>query len=108
MSEIDEILQAVDRLHGALADLVLRGLRSAGPAQLAPLEALREEFDRVGAGHLAGRVGELLDAARRDDRSAAAALLRAQTSLRLFERVLTLERAADLLGRLAAPAEGEA
>jgi hypothetical protein len=45
----------------------------------------------------------LLDAARRDDRSAAGALLRAQACLRMFERVLTLERVASLL---AVPAGG--
>jgi hypothetical protein len=102
----NEILQAVDRLAGVLADLVVRGLRSSGPAQLAPLEALREEFERVGAAHLAGRIAELLDAIRRDDRGAAAALLRAQTSLRLFERILSLEHAAELLRALTSTPEG--
>jgi hypothetical protein len=106
MSPTNEILQAVDRLAGVLADLVVRGLRSAGPAQLVPLEALREEFDRIGAAHLAGRIAGLLDAVRRDDRSAAAALLRAQTSLRLFERILTLEHAAELLQTLTTTPEG--
>jgi hypothetical protein len=99
-NEAIEVLQTVDRLNAALADLVVRGLRSAGPAQLAPLEALREEFGRIGAEHLAGRLGELLDAVRNEDRSAAAALLRAQTSLRLFERLLTLEHAQGLLAAL--------
>jgi hypothetical protein len=101
MSEIIEILQAVDRLHGVLSDLIVRGLRSAGQTQLTALASLQEEFARVGAAHLSGRIATLLDAIRRDDRSAAGALLRAQTSLRLFERILTLEHAQDLLGGLA-------
>src|SRR5258708_2543923 len=100
MSETIEILQAVDRLHAVLADLIVRGLRSVGPAQTAPLQSLREEFERVGASHLSGRIAALLDAVAREDRTAAAALLRTQTSLRLFERILTLERAADLLGTI--------
>ncbi len=107
-NDVAEVLQTVDRLHTALADLVVRGLRSAGPAQLAPLEALREEFGRIGAEHLAGRLGELLAAVRNDDRGAAAALLRAQTSLRLFERLLTLEHAQELLAALLPAAEDEA
>jgi hypothetical protein len=99
-NEVAEVLQTLDRLHAALADLVVRGLRSAGPAQLAPLEALREEFGRIGAEHLAGRLGDLFDAVRNDDRGAAAALLRAQTSSRLFERLLTVEHAQGLLAAL--------
>jgi hypothetical protein len=106
MSEIREIQHAIDHLHTALGDLIVRGLRSAGPAQLAPLENLREEFERVGADHLAGRIAALLAAVRQDDRSAAEALLRAQTSLRLFERLLSLECADELLQGLL-PSEEE-
>src|ERR687888_230765 len=87
--ETTEALHALDRLHGALEDLVVRGLRSAGPAQLAALDSLRQEFERVGAAHLAGRLAALLDALRADDRAAADALLRAQASLRLFGRLLS-------------------
>jgi hypothetical protein len=106
--ETAEALHALDRLHGALEDLVVRGLRSAGPAQLAALDSLREEFERVGAGHLAGRVASLLDALRADDRAAADALLRAQAGLRLFERLLTLQSAAAALEAMLAPPAEEA
>src|SRR3954471_12162177 len=105
MSEVAEVMQTLDRLSAALADLAVRGLRSAGPAEIAPLEAMREELERVGAAHLGGRIGELLEAVRRDDRAAAPALLRAQTSLRLFERVLTLEEAERLLQEMSPPEE---
>src|SRR5438132_12268549 len=100
MPETAEIVQSLERLQGALEDLAVRGLRAAGPGQLATLEALRAEFERVGAGHLAGRVAAVITAVRNDDRSAAAALLRAQASLRVFERVLTLEVAANLLQQM--------
>lgn len=102
MSDILEVLRTVDRLHGILADLMVRGLRSAGEAQVAPLEAVQQELDRIGASHLSGRIQALVDAIRDDDRGAARALLRAQTSLRLFERVLTLEHAVEMLDALLA------
>jgi hypothetical protein len=105
MPETDEIVQTVGRLEGALEDLTVRGLRSAGPEQFALLDALREEFERIGAGHLAGRIAALVTAIRAGDRGAAAALLRAQASLRVFERILTLESAAAALKALAGEAE---
>ena len=91
MDEIAELRDALDRLHAALEDLVVRGLRAAGAQDLARLAALRDEFHRAGAEHLAGRLGELADFARADDRAAAPALMRAMASLRLFDRILTLE-----------------
>jgi hypothetical protein len=108
MDEITEIAQTVERLEVALEDMTVRGLRAAGPQDLARLRALHEDFQRIGADHLAGRVAALVDAVRNDDRGAAAALLRTQTSLRLFERLLTLEVAAAALHQLVEPAESEA
>ena len=105
MAETDEIMQAALRLQSAFEELAVRGLRSAGPQQLGALEALREEFERVGAGHLAGRVAAVIQGVRNDDRGAAAALLRAQASLRVFERMLTLEVAGAVLERMLAPEE---
>ncbi len=104
----EEIAQTIDRLHGAFADLAVRGLRSAGPGDLATLRAVREEFQRIGADHLAGRIGEVVSAIENDDRAAARALLRAQASLRVFERILTLEVAGQALqAMLDAPEEDE-
>jgi hypothetical protein len=97
LDEIEELRGALDRLHAALNDLAVRGLRAAGPTDLARLSALRDEFHSAGAGGLAGRLSALLDAVRADDRSAAPALLRAMTALRLFDRMLTLEVAAAAL-----------
>jgi hypothetical protein len=103
-----EILQAINHLHAALADLAVRGLRSVAPAQLAPLASLQEEFERIGADHLASRIRALVEAIRTQEPSAAAALLRTQTSLRLFERILTVEHASQLLAALADSVEDEA
>jgi hypothetical protein len=107
MAETAEIGQTLERLQGAFEDMTVRGLRSAGPEHLATLAAVREELERIGAGHLAGRLAAVLDAIRSHDRAAAAALLRAQASLRVFERILTLETAAELLRPLVPSAEAE-
>ena len=50
---------------------------------------------------LAGRIAEVVRAIEADDRAAAPALLQAQASLRVFERILTLEVAAGALRALA-------
>jgi len=50
------------------------------------------------AAHLAGRLEVLIAAIRSDDRSSPGALMRAQASLRLFDRLLTLESVDAQLG----------
>jgi hypothetical protein len=107
MAEIDEIVQTIDRLQGEFEALMTRGLRAAGPGDLATLRAIREEFERIGADHLAGRIAAIIDALGNDDRAAAPALLRAQASLRVFERILTLEVAGASLNALSADAGEE-
>src|SRR5215470_5204424 len=97
MDEIAELRDALDRLHAALDDLGARGLRAAGPQDLAKLVALRDEFQDAGAGHLAERLDTTIEAVRSDDRGAAATLLRAMTAARLLDRMLTLEVATSLL-----------
>jgi hypothetical protein len=96
MLETSEIVQTIEHVQSAFEDLMMRGLRSAGPEHLATLSALREEFERIGAGHSAGRLAAVVEAMRRGE-AGAAALLRAQASLRVFERVLTLQAAAETL-----------
>ncbi len=91
MSEALEVQQIVEHLQGVLENLVTRGLRAAGAAERNALATLGDEFSRVGAGHLAERVGALREALERDDADGPNRLLKAQASLRLFERVLTLE-----------------
>ena len=105
MDEIGEIVQTIEALQGELDDLLVRGLRSAEPATLNRLRARVEEFRRIGAEHMAQRLTTLVDAVEADEPAAARALLQAQTSLRLFERVLSLEVAEAALGQLAAVEE---
>jgi hypothetical protein len=105
MEEIDGILQTIELLQGEFEDLAMRGLRAIGPQHLAKLETLGSECQRIGADHLARRLRGLVETIR-NDRGAAAALLRAQTSLRVFERILTLQRIrAVLQGHLAKTSE---
>jgi hypothetical protein len=91
MSEALEIQQIVEHLQGVLENLITRGLRAAGLAERNALATLGDEFTRIGAGHLAQRVLDLRDALEADERDGPNRLLMAQASLRLFERVLTLE-----------------
>jgi hypothetical protein len=107
MLETAEIVQTIEHVQNTFEDLAVRGLRSAGPEQLTTLSALREEFERIGAGHLAGRIAAVVEALRNGDPSSASALLRAQASLRVFERVLTLQVAAEALGALLETADEE-
>jgi hypothetical protein len=90
-SEITELRDALDRLHGAMDDLVVRGVRAAGPKDVAKLTALRDEFRTAGAEHLAEKLTTLITAVESGDRGAAGALMRAVTTFRLFDRMLTLE-----------------
>jgi hypothetical protein len=107
VDEIAELRDALDRLHAATDDLVARGLRAAGPQDLARLTALRDEFRAAGAEHLAEKLTAAVEAVRADDRGAAAALLRAMTAARLFDRLLTLEVAAAALDTVLAADEAE-
>ncbi len=107
MDEIAELRDALDRLHAALEDLAVRGLRAAGPKDLAKLTALEDEFRAAGAGHIAERLHATSDAVKSDDRGAAAALLRAMTATRLFDRMLTLEVAASMLSTPDAAADSD-
>ena len=60
MSEIDEVVDTLDRLNNELQDLLVRGLRVCGPEHLGSLRAIHLELIRVGAEHLAERLSELL------------------------------------------------
>lgn len=94
-----EIAQTLDHLQRTFEDLMLRGLKAAGPGEVNTLSNIREECERIGAYHLASRVEDILTAIQKNDRSGAAAVMRAQTSLRLFDRILTLETAQRILER---------
>src|SRR5215471_15579106 len=91
MSEALEVQEVVDHLQTVLENLVTRGLNAAEAGDRKALATLRDEFVRIGATHLADRVGSLCEALESGDRDGPTRLLKTQASLRLFERVLTLE-----------------
>ncbi|MDZ4836718.1 MAG: hypothetical protein SGJ27_23305 [Candidatus Melainabacteria bacterium] len=97
MIDTIEIVQTIEHLQRTFEDLMLRGLKAAGPAEINTLTNIREECQRIGAYHLAERVGAIVDAIKTNGRNGAKALLQAQTSLGLFDRILTLETAHSAL-----------
>jgi hypothetical protein len=105
MSEVLEIQQVIEHLQGVLENLITRGLRAAGLAERNALATLGEEFTRIGASHLAERVEALRAALESDDADGPNRLFKAQASLRLFERVLTLEVARGALNQWKAARE---
>ncbi len=96
-TQVAEITPTIRQLQAEFEDLAVGGLATLGPERLPVLEALAEDLEQVGALHLAGRLQTLATAIRTADRGAAAALMRAQISLRLAERILTLKIAAASL-----------
>jgi hypothetical protein len=111
VKERNEICVTIETVRDQFQTLVVRGLRSAGPSDIKVLEGMSSEFVRVGATHLATQLTALCDAVKGDDRKSSLLLMRAQTSLAVFERVLTLDTAAKALeaSRAAeADAEGNA
>jgi hypothetical protein len=98
--EIGDTLLA---LRKELDELVVRGVRTASPRDLAALEGMHDELERVGARFLAGRIETLLARTRADAPDAAHALLQLLSTLQVFERVLTLDTVALLLADDAAP-----
>ena len=97
MDEITELRESLDRLHTLFEDLMLRGLRSAGAKEITRLTNLRDEFRTAGAAHIADRLTTLLDAIQSGQRDAAALSMRALTAVRLFDRMLTVEVAIDMM-----------
>lgn len=97
---IDEIANTIEHVRSELEALMIRGIRAAGPEHVALLMSAGEEFERIGADHMAGRIADVVMAIDQGDPGAAAALLRAQTSLRLFDRLLTLDVAEGVLAEL--------
>ncbi|MCC9600281.1 hypothetical protein LOC67_06885 [Stieleria sp. JC731] len=97
MSEVDEIVQTISHLQRLFEDLAIRGLRTCGAEHLTVLRNLCDELNGIGAKYLGNSIDELIRSIENDDRAAASKLLRAQSTLRTFERVLTLQVAQQLL-----------
>jgi hypothetical protein len=100
MFDREEVVQTIQRLQSTFEDLSVRGLRTVGGEQLKMLSSLHEELNRIGAAHIAGRLEAVIAGIKNDDRSSARALMKAQASLRVFERILTLETAESKMSQV--------
>lgn len=92
----------LEALEKEVEHLVVRGLSASGPSELKALAHASSSLRDAGATHVAGRIDDMLalhgaGALAGKDGGAARALLQLMTSLRVFERVLTLEAAVALL-----------
>lgn len=94
-----EVTAALYALQQALENLFVRGIKAAGSDDVQRLSAHGEELGRAGAAYLAGQVETLIRHVRAADAEAARVLLRTQTALRVFERVLSLDVAVAALAR---------
>ncbi|OJT25570.1 hypothetical protein BO221_06775 [Archangium sp. Cb G35] len=95
MNSLEEVGQEADTLRTELEQLYVRGLASSSAADWKKLASLAEQWERIGAGHIASRLMAALRAAETGTKDAPRALLSAHTSLHVFERVLSLEAAAE-------------
>ncbi|CAN5871726.1 hypothetical protein BH11MYX3_BH11MYX3_48780 [soil metagenome] len=93
-----EVTEALFALQQTLDELVVRGLKATGPDDLARLTSIGDEFGRAGAAYVAEHVQTLVRHVRGDEKGSARALLRTQTVLRVFERVLSIDAAILALG----------
>ncbi len=93
-----EVTEALFALQQTLDELVVRGLKATGPDDLARLMTVGDEFGRAGAAYVAEHVQTLVRHVRGDEKGSARALLRTQTVLRVFERVLSIDAAILALG----------
>src|SRR5687767_4933009 len=89
-SEFDELKTGIERLRVLLENLIVRGLRACGSDELLQLQSLTEYLEKSGAGYVSSILSELHGEIEKDQRTSAQTLLRAQTSVRLLERLLTL------------------
>ncbi len=95
MHSLDEVGQEADAVRAEIEQLYVRGTAASSAADRKKLAALAEEWDRIGANHVASRLLAALRAADAGSNEAPRALLSAHTSLAVFERVLSLEAAAE-------------
>jgi len=100
--DIAAVVYQLRQLQEECEDLAIGGLRSVGPERIPLLRQLAEQLSQIGALHLSEQWRTLIDAINSNDKSAAAALMRVQANIKLFERILTLESATSQLENIIA------
>lgn len=94
---IDEIIYTIEQIQALFQDLIIGGLRTATQERLNSLKSMRDEFERIGAVHIADQLTQLYEALQNDSPQAASILMSAQARIRLLERILTIEMAENAL-----------
>jgi hypothetical protein len=89
--EFEQVRVSLDRMRTLLESLTLRGLRACGDEELAQLDGYTEELEQSGVGHVAAAFAELAAQIRSNNRAAPRSLIVAHVSVRMLERLLTLE-----------------
>ncbi|MEZ4295712.1 MAG: hypothetical protein R3B70_12100 [Polyangiaceae bacterium] len=95
MHSLEEVGREADTVRSEIDHLFVRGLSASSATDRRTLTALAEEWERIGAGHVATSLLVALKRADAGAREAPAAFLSAYTSLHVFERLVSLEAAAD-------------
>ena len=97
MDSLQEINQTLLQLQQLFRDLTVGGVLTAGSDKVSTLRTLHEEFARIGASHIAEHLAKLLLAIEHNSQESAVLLMRAQASVQLFARILSLQYAANSL-----------
>lgn len=98
---VAEVIDSIRQLQAELEDLAVGGLRQVGPEHVPLLDHFCDYMQGVGAQHIGERIQVLANAIRQNDKTAASALMRLQASLRLFERILTVNVVTNQLAAMA-------
>ncbi|QDT48949.1 hypothetical protein [Symmachiella dynata] len=96
------ILSTVLQVHREVEAAGFRGIAVISAEQLNWLRNTLTAIEEMGAEFLAQRLRRFIESAEQQDKHAGARLLELLTTLRLFERALTLEAAQFQLGGLCA------
>ncbi len=100
MDSIKEAMQTIEQIKQLFRDLTVGGLLTAEADKINTLRTLGEEFSRIGANHISEKLNDLLRGIENNSKQSAPLLMRAQASIQLFERLLTLEYAAQVLSNV--------
>lgn len=96
-SDVVELFRA---MQTELESIVVRGVQSVDTEEIRWLSDTRDRLGEMGAGFLSSMLDQFIEAVREDRRRAAPVLLRLLTVVRVFERVETLDAAAEALERM--------
>jgi hypothetical protein len=98
-------MQLIVQLQKEIEALCIRGIRAITSEQLNWLRNSRDRLRELGAEFLAEKISRLLSSIDSDEKNAPSRLLDLLTTVRVFERTLTLKITADKLSTFLAEAK---